>query len=241
MQRFRPTHLFLALSLLATPALVHAQIPSAVPAAATSTPPRRVTSITLGQSIVALNGPWKFHIGDNPAWADPNFDDSTWETVDLAPKAGAIDPTVGFSDYVPGWTAKGHPGYWGYAWYRIRVRVTAQPGEKLALTGPADVDDAYQVFANGRLLGSFGKFPPPGTGAAQTPVPYSTRPQMFPLAPSRTDAAARTQVLAFRVWMEPNTLMLAPDAGGMHSAPLLGTAGVVAARYQLAWQKLVHA
>jgi hypothetical protein len=27
------------------------------------------TRITIGQSIVALNGPWKFHIGDNPAWA----------------------------------------------------------------------------------------------------------------------------------------------------------------------------
>ena len=25
--------------------------------------------IVLGQSIVTLNGPWKFHIGDNPRWA----------------------------------------------------------------------------------------------------------------------------------------------------------------------------
>jgi len=35
-------------------------------------------SIVLGQSIVALNGPWKFHTGDNPQWADPNFDDAAW-------------------------------------------------------------------------------------------------------------------------------------------------------------------
>lgn len=117
--------------------------------------------------------------------------------MDLTPKGGSIDPNSGFSSYVPGWTAKGHPGYWGYAWYRIRVQVTAQPGEKLALAGSADVDDAYQVFANGRLLGSFGKFPPQGSGPAQAPVVYSSQAQMFPLAPSRTDLATGTQVLAF--------------------------------------------
>jgi len=48
-----------------------------------------------------------------------------WEAVDLASKAGSFDPIVGTSGYVPGWTAKGHPGYWGYAWYRIQVRVAA--------------------------------------------------------------------------------------------------------------------
>jgi len=41
--------------------------------------------ITIGRSVVALNGPWKFHIGDGPGWADPNFDDSDWETMDLTP------------------------------------------------------------------------------------------------------------------------------------------------------------
>lgn len=60
------------------------------------------TKITLGQSIVALTGPWKFHIGDNPQWSDPSFDDSQWETVDLTPKTGASDPIMGLSNYVPG-------------------------------------------------------------------------------------------------------------------------------------------
>jgi hypothetical protein len=61
------------------------------------------------------------HVGDSPLdrktghplWAEPDFDDSKWETVDLTPKDGAFDPGVGLSGYVPGWTAKGHPGYWG--------------------------------------------------------------------------------------------------------------------------------
>ena len=200
--------------------------------------PQPVTHITLGQSIVALNGPWKFHIGDNPQWADPNFDDSQWETVDLTPKAGSFDPIAGYSSYVPGWTAKGHPGYWGWAWYRIRVSADARPGEKLAVAGPSDVDDAYQVFAEGRLLGSFGKF----TAGRRRPVIYYSRPAMFPLpqakAVNNDDAA--TQVLAFRVWMEPNTLRFEPDPGGMHSAPLLGEAGAVTAQFKLAWLEAVR-
>ncbi len=199
-------------------------------------------TITLGQSIVALNGPWKFHIEDNPQWSDPNFDDSRWEAADLTPKTGAFDPVTGLAEYVPGWTAKGHPGYWGYAWYRLRVRVRTRPGQELALVGPADVDDAYQVFANGALLGSFGKFP----AAGKQPVVYSTRPRMFRLPKMATgggsgsDAATATQVLAFRVWMEPSTLTLTPDAGGLKSAPLLGEAAAVDAHYKLAWLDLIR-
>jgi len=63
--------------------------------------------IALGQSIVTLNGPWKFHIGDNPRWADPGFDDSQWETVDFAAGPGSVDPAIGVAGYSPGWTAKG--------------------------------------------------------------------------------------------------------------------------------------
>ena len=97
---------------------------------------QRVAQIILGQSAVPLYGPWKFTVGDSPVdpvthaplWAEPEFDDSKWEVVDLTPKDGAINPINGQSDYVPGWTAKGHPGYWGYAWYRIRVQVQARQG-----------------------------------------------------------------------------------------------------------------
>ena len=197
---------------------------------------RAQQTITLGQSIAPLYGPWKFHIGDNPAWASPNFDDSQWETVDLTPQPGNFDPIIGVSNYVPGWTVKGHPGYWGWAWYRLRVHTNAQPGQKLALVGPADMDDAYQIFANGKLLGSFGKFP----ASDGRPMIFFTQPRMFPLPQPGGTAGVATQVLAFRVWMEPSTLIVNSDAGGMHAAPLLGEAGVVTAQYQLAWLALIR-
>ncbi len=113
--------------------------------------------IALGQSIVTLNGPWKFHIGDNPRWADPGFDDSQWETVDFAAGPASVDPATGAAGYSPGWTAKGHPGYSGYAWYRIRLQFV-NPEQALAMLVPSNIQDAYQVFSNGRLVGSMGKF-----------------------------------------------------------------------------------
>jgi len=129
------------------------------------------------------------------------------------------------------------------------VRVAAPPGQGLALTGPANVDDAYQVFANGTLLGSFGKFPGQGARPGQRPVVYYARPKMFHLprpqssgGRSSTGASPATVMLAFRVWMEPLDLVIAdpPDVGGLHDAPLLGEASVVQAHYQLVWLALVR-
>lgn len=115
--------------------------------------------ITLGQSVVPLYGPWKFSIGDSPRdaktgkplWADPFFDDSSWETVDLALRTKTTDPGSG---YVPGWTARGHAGYWGWAWYRLRVKVAAKPGDQMAIDASRSADDAWQLFVGGQLAGS---------------------------------------------------------------------------------------
>jgi hypothetical protein len=190
--------------------------------------------ITLGQSIVDLNGPWKFHTGDDARWADPKFDDSTWETVDLTPPPGAHDDDVGLTGYVPGWGARGHRGYNGYAWYRLRVAVTAAPQDALALSGPPAVDSAYQVFVNGRLLGGFGRF----TG--QTPNIFSVQPRVFSISRSLLSGEqAYSALIAFRVWMGPWDLG-DPSAGGIHIAPALGEAGGIDARYQMQWLQTVR-
>jgi hypothetical protein len=219
------------------------------PVPAQSAPPahaeaaRQETQVKLGQSAVALNGPWKFSVGDSPVdaatgkplWAQPQFDDSRWETMDLSSGTGAVDPINGMSGYAPGWTMRGHPGYWGYAWYRIRVHLDTPPGEKLALAGSADVDDVYQAYANGELLGSFGNF------SSKRPIAYYSQPKIFVLPQTGTTAQGVTLELAFRIWMEPNSLISQPDAGGFHTAPVIGEASAVNAAYQLRWLELVRA
>lgn len=202
--------------------------------------PASAVPVALGHSVVALTGPWKFHIGDNPHWADPSFDDSKWETVDLTPKPGAADPFTRDPRYVQGWTMQGHPGYWGYAWYRLRVPITSTPGEKLALLTYGEVDDGYQLFDNGQLLGSWGKF----RGAGKQPIAYYTEPAMFVLPrPGLGDNASTgpdTLELAFRVWMSPLGLSHEPLSGGLHYAALLGEAGAIAAQTHLAWLELIR-
>jgi hypothetical protein len=224
-------------------------LPAYAKAPSTDSAASAATHVTLGQSIIALNGPWKFHIGDSPEaggakgplWAGPDFDDSQWETISLTPAADPFHPVSGQAGYAQGWTAKGHPGYWGYAWYRIRVQVTGPAGEGLALLGPTEVDDVYQVFGNGGLLGSFGKF----SAGGRPPVVYYTQPQMFRLAQlqsgKKSGTELRTQVLAFRVWMAPSSLLVSSDGGGLHTAPLLGIANTIEARYRLAWLELMRA
>ena len=81
------------------------------------------TPIAFGQSVVSLDGPWKFTVGDSPLdpqtgqslWAEPGFDHSRWEKVELTPEIGSFDPIIGTTGYVSGWTARGHAGYWGCA------------------------------------------------------------------------------------------------------------------------------
>ncbi|HWE84423.1 MAG TPA: PP2C family protein-serine/threonine phosphatase [Terracidiphilus sp.] len=200
--------------------------------------------IVLGQSAVPLYGPWKFTVGDSPvdpvthqpAWANPAYDDSKWETVDLTPATGALNPINGMSGNVPGWTARGHAGYWGYAWYRIHVRIESAPGVDLALAAPGQVDDAYQLFDDGSYVGAFGNF------SSRRPRINYAQPMMFPLSRAAdTSAGASMRLIAFRVWMQPQTLTQASEVGGFETAPIVGERTAIAAIQQVQFDELVRA
>lgn len=159
--------------------------------------------VKLGESSVQLVGPWRFHTGDNPAWAQADLDDSNWATMDLTPPKG----TAGV-----GWTALGYPGYSGFAWYRLRVDVQGA-SHRLGIKMPDQADDAYQVYVNGQLIGDFGKFSEHGVTA------YPGLPQGFPL---QKGVGNGTITIAIRVWMDSATKFNSPDAGGLHGPPVLG-------------------
>ena len=182
--------------------------------------------VTIGRAVVPLTGPWKFHVGDDPRWADPNFDDTSWENVDLTPPPGAHDDDVGLSGYVPGWGARGHAGYSGYAWYRLHLSLNAPREMSLSLAGPPSVDNAYQIFLNGELLGGNGDF------AGATPIAYSVQPRLFSVASEL--GGTREAVVAFRVWMGSWSLG-DPAAGGIHIAPAIGERGAVTAQFKVQW------
>ncbi|MGA9587799.1 MAG: SpoIIE family protein phosphatase [Terracidiphilus sp.] len=207
-----------------------AQSSAAAPGVTSSAPISHwAEQVVLGSSSVELNGPWKFHKGDDLQWAQPDFNDSGWPSMDLSPPEGSYDPFLGTSGFMPGWTALGDSGYSGYAWYRLKVNVQYDPGLSeggLEIKMPDDVDDAYQVFVNGQLIGEFGHFAP---SSVRT---YLTLPRTFAL-PKGIKSGQIT--FAIRVWMDPSTALTNPDAGGLHGPPILGQAKPIERMLRLDW------
>lgn len=205
-------------------------------------------SIVLGESVAPLYGPWKFHTGDSPIdpatgkrlWAELRFNDSAWEPVNLRPQPGDSDPFSADPRYVGGWTTKGHPDYSGWAWYRLRITVSTKTVEPLAISAPLSVDNSYQVFANGELIGGNGKFAANGDALAV----YSGHPEMYPLpaADASHDGAPGVPLtLAFRVWMAPllDGVAKKPGGGGLHSAPVLAAGSSIETERRQNWESVI--
>jgi hypothetical protein len=210
------------LFLLLLPLSAHAAPIVDQPQNATAAPADSVVQVKLGESSVELDGPWKFHVGDDHAWSQPDFDDSSWEEIDLTP-----DSSTGVA---LGWTAHGHRGYSGYAWYRLQVDVEGAK-RSLALKMPDSFDDAYQVFVNGQRIGEFGKFKEHGVTA------YPGLPTDFRLPKGVRDGKI---TIAVRVWMDSATPFNSPDAGGLRAPPELGYASAISDQVRLDWAAAGH-
>ncbi len=143
--------------------------------------------------LARLDGLMRFHTGDNPLWSQPSFDDSNWPLISPAKS----------------WSEQGYKDYGGFAWYRFRVILPPRHAQ-LALYLPP-ILSSYQVFADGRLLGSFGGFPP-------NPTIYVLRPKLLLLPQNQ---ASGVQV-AIRVWHWPHWAMY--EGGGLSAVPRIGEA-----------------
>jgi hypothetical protein len=108
-------------------------------------------------SAAPLNGIWKQKLGDNPAWADPAFDDSAWAAISMPRPAT--------------------PGARGITWHRIHLSLPESSDPLFVMIGP--LFPAYEIYANGRAIGRFGG--PLGNPRGQL---YS-KPAIFPLPRER--------------------------------------------------------
>ena len=96
------------------------------------------------KKITSLSGTWKFSIGDDMAWAAPSFDDSSWDKISV--------PSP--------WEEQGYRDYNGYAWYRRSFSQGDVPANTVIYLLAGRIDDADEVYLNGKLIGKSGKFPP---------------------------------------------------------------------------------
>ena len=122
----------------------------------------------------------RYHFGDNPAWANPNFDDRSW-----AEAANGVWQLPHFhSD--------------GMVWVRFRVPVPAHSAAGLALRliRPSLTEAAEQVFLDGTLIGHNGKLPP----APEAVVLQNSTFAIGATIPAQVSFAT----VALRLWYPPS-------------------------------------
>jgi hypothetical protein len=182
------------------PGLVLLVLGAAVCAGGESRAPVPLVVAGLGAGAVPLDGGWEFRTGDSMAWAAPGFDDSGWERL----SAGRP------------WGKQGHARYSGFAWYRkhLNLQAAGRPADFEVLF--PEVDQAYEIYWNGALVGRCGSLPP-------HPVwYYRQEPHKFPLN-------AGAGVLAVRVWNAPPLSDEDPGLkGGLVTTPLVGVPAAIA-------------
>ncbi|HTB97027.1 MAG TPA: SpoIIE family protein phosphatase [Terracidiphilus sp.] len=127
--------------------------------------------------LVSLNGLWRFHPGDDPRWADPKFDDSKWALLRSNED----------------WGVQGFPKLSGLAWYRFEVRVPPDL-RQVSVLFPI-IMTCYEVYGDGKLLGTVGRMPPNRMPYGGGKVEYFKLP-----APQ---AGSDKVVVALRVWQWP--------------------------------------
>ena len=165
------------------------------------------------EPVAILDGLWRFHTGDDPAWADPNFDDSQWPLLR--------------SD--ESWSQQGYKDYGGFAWYRFTVAVPEGSRNWSIYLGT--METGYQLFDDGRLAGSYGPI--------LNSLAYAGSSRAFAL--SSAAPGPRTFHIAIRVWHAPVWADYAP--GGFYGSSYFGESRLITERAatarSLQWNGLV--
>lgn len=152
---------------------------------------------SFAQDILLENA--KFRVGDDASWAGINVDESSWRNLSNTST----------------WTAQGVKCENGFGWYRYHVNIPKSLLEKSDLKETVDfnmgkIDDADEVYLNGKLIGKTGKFPSDAGGYQS----QWSKPRLYSVKVNsgliKWDA---DNVLAVRVYN-------AGDPGGMFQGPV---------------------
>ena len=187
-------HLLLLLLALLSASACPAQVkggPSPAPDPAT----QRVNR--LPEKGLLLKKGWRYHAGDDPAWARPDFDDSAWDT---------LNPTRPRRELLAALGA-------GISWLRLRVRLGDSLRQRALLLN-TNGSGAWEIYLDGQLLGRDGTLHP---DPAQVQVNASTTE---PLELPATGRAAHVLAVRFAAWRSP-LLQKNIDASPQFSARLL--------------------
>ena len=154
------------------------------PAAAQSVPAAHPSDPSLidlkdaRQALTVVSTQWRFHTGNDPNWAKPNYDDSGWKLLKVSED----------------WDEQGYHEEQDQAWFRFTILIPARtPG--LVIQMPR-ISKNYRLYANGQEVGGVGDFPP---GPAHSTV---GAPRIFTLPVIPTQQPQR-MTIALRLWQSP--------------------------------------
>ncbi len=178
--------------------------------AASASSPTPVTPSDL-RTVLNLNGPWRFQQGDDLEWAEPGFDDSHWQAVNLS------EPL----------SNQGIDSYTGYGWYRLRLGPqqlaqlnAAAQNSPLELLVTSDGVGQLDVFVNGAEAGHT-------RGMTERQAMYESPPFVVRLSGVDANGAA---VIAIRSWAGPPYTI----GRGLVDEVLLGVDDDIAGRLAMA-------
>ena len=141
----------------------------------------------------------KFHAGDDMSWAGIGIDEGSWR--DITNTKTWTDQGVGIEN--------------GFGWYRYHVTISKSMLEKSDLKETVDfnmgkIDDADEVYLNGKLIGKTGRFPSDEKGYGSA---WSTQRVYRVKANSPLIKWDADNVIAVRVYN-------GGDPGGMFAGPV---------------------
>lgn len=146
----------------------------------------------LPETGVLLDKGWVWHMGDDPAFARPDFDDSGWER---------IDPTKDIFDLPQLDKQTGRIG-----WFRLRFQIRLAPVLQQQLVLQVKQSGASELYLDGQLIQRFGQISTnPAAINAFTP---NDKPISFPVH------GRHPHVLAVRYALQPGIRY------GQHFGPL---------------------
>ena len=128
---------------------------------------------------ISLEGPWKIRLGDDQRYAAPEYDDSSWDNINLpgSMMRYALDRTGTIS---------------GTLWIRKTITIDAKsPRDDVGLI-LGRIGNADEAYFNGVKIGSTGRFPPRDLSMWNHPRYY-----VVPMSAVRYGAK---NVIAVRIW-----------------------------------------
>jgi sigma-B regulation protein RsbU (phosphoserine phosphatase) len=170
-----------------------------------------VVPFTNIHGVISLDGPWRFQMGDDPAWSDPGFNDSAWPTV-------MLDQPL--SD-------QGIDTYSGYAWYRLRLGP-----QQLSQFGKPQDNAPIDLLVTSNSIGQLavhldGAESGHTRGMTDRPTMYQSPPLVVRLS---GQGAGGSRVIAIRTWAGPSV----PIKRGLLDKVELGSHADIADRRDLA-------